>query len=229
MVSVVCVLLISFNIEFSLLEFRSEDQIAKMEKGGNNRLKAYFAEYDIAGITPMDLKFRTRAAEYYRMMLAKEVSGEEVPEKLSVETGREVMEEQKRETIDLGSNGITSSQPEDNSIQGNALRAFGFMSSAMKNAIIFTKEKAVSAGNKIHETVTDPNFKQNVIDGAKRAKDKTVEVSKEIADKTVEIGKKTYDVSKDVAHKGVEYGQKGLEYTKTVGVMILKTPRLLTG
>ena len=37
-----------------------------MRNGGNANLKAYFSRYKIAPDSPIDYKFKTKAAQYYR-------------------------------------------------------------------------------------------------------------------------------------------------------------------
>jgi ADP-ribosylation factor GTPase-activating protein 1 len=45
---------------------RNEKQMNYMRNGGNINLKAFFARYKIAPDAPIDFKFKTKAAQYYR-------------------------------------------------------------------------------------------------------------------------------------------------------------------
>ncbi len=51
------------------LNDRSPQQLEMMKKGGNARLKNFFQKYNIALDGPLDFKYKTRAAYYYRDMV----------------------------------------------------------------------------------------------------------------------------------------------------------------
>ncbi len=48
--------------------FRDEKNMKYLEKGGNERLKAFFEKYKIEAFA-IEKKYRTKAANYYREMV----------------------------------------------------------------------------------------------------------------------------------------------------------------
>lgn len=50
----------------SKLPQRSDKQIEMMMKGGNKRLREFFEEYKIPKEAPVDFKYKTKAAAYFR-------------------------------------------------------------------------------------------------------------------------------------------------------------------
>lgn len=49
-----------------ILYLRNELQVNHLRLGGNQSLKDFFEKYNINENSPIDFKFKTRAAEYYR-------------------------------------------------------------------------------------------------------------------------------------------------------------------
>ena len=44
----------------------SEKQLRQMEQGGNDKLKDFFALYDLNGVSDIKVKYNTKAADFYR-------------------------------------------------------------------------------------------------------------------------------------------------------------------
>ena len=90
----------------------NEKQMKMMSLGGNLRLKKHFSEYDLLEEAP-SMRYKTRAADYYRRMLRASASGdsilEEPPEK---DKGRETIEDVIR-TSEENSANSNSVQEED--------------------------------------------------------------------------------------------------------------------
>ena len=53
----------------------NEKQLKMMERGGNHKLRLFFAEYDLLDESP-NIRYKTIAAQYYRRRLRAEVFGE---------------------------------------------------------------------------------------------------------------------------------------------------------
>lgn len=57
----------------------SDKQIAFMRVGGNNKCNDFLQKYGVEKATPIDKKYNSAAAAFYRKMIAAEVEGTEVP------------------------------------------------------------------------------------------------------------------------------------------------------
>lgn len=76
-------------------------QLKCMQLGGNHSLSEFFASYDLMS-EPMDVRYQTRAAEYYRKKLRAFANGEEFSEeKPEYEEGRQRIEYKVRSQEEL--------------------------------------------------------------------------------------------------------------------------------
>lgn len=57
----------------------SDKQVAFMRAGGNNKCNEFLQKYGVEKATPIDKKYNSAAAAFYRKMIAAEVEGTEVP------------------------------------------------------------------------------------------------------------------------------------------------------
>lgn len=48
------------------LDMWTEKQLNQMEQGGNRKLQAFFAEYNLSDVYDIKVKYNTKAADYYR-------------------------------------------------------------------------------------------------------------------------------------------------------------------
>lgn len=69
------------------LDSWSNREVELMRKGGNQRLRDFFAEYHIKTEFPLTMRFSFLALYYYKLMLAAEVDGTPAPPKPSLEDG----------------------------------------------------------------------------------------------------------------------------------------------
>eukprot|EP00929_Paragymnodinium_shiwhaense_P062227 TRINITY_DN31066_c0_g1_i1.p1 TRINITY_DN31066_c0_g1~~TRINITY_DN31066_c0_g1_i1.p1 ORF type:complete len:427 (-),score=113.76 TRINITY_DN31066_c0_g1_i1:30-1310(-) len=76
-----------------LMDAWKPSQLRMMELGGNRKLKVFFKEQGVPEAMPIALKYKTRAAEWYRKHLRALVDGTELPEPLEPGTGHLPMEE----------------------------------------------------------------------------------------------------------------------------------------
>ena len=75
-----------------------------MSVGGNEKLKMFFAEFDLLDETPQN-RYKTHAAEYYRAKLRAEVNGEELlDEKPEYLHGKTIIVEQMRSAEEIMTN-----------------------------------------------------------------------------------------------------------------------------
>ena len=77
------------------LDTWSDDQIKKMNVGGNARLHAYFEKYNLNNFE-QSAKYKSKAADIYRKNLDREMAGEPLEPEPSYEEGRKPMAQSKR-------------------------------------------------------------------------------------------------------------------------------------
>ena len=79
---------ISYIVE--LVERTNDISSLYMQRGGNNRFYQFCKEYQISNLDPR-LKYRTKAAEYYRKLLKSEICCDLPPEKISILEGKDIL------------------------------------------------------------------------------------------------------------------------------------------
>lgn len=175
-----------------------------MQLGGNNGLSEFLASYDLMS-EPMDVRYQTKAAEYYRKKLKAFSNDEEFnEEKPDYEEGRMPIEYKVKTQEELkqsigGSGGFGSDEPNEfwENTKSATVKGFNYVGKG------FSK-----MGDKIKETgVTD-----KISTGAKTVGTKTAEYSSIAYNKTKE------GINKIVTNEKVqEYGTKAKEGAKQVG------------
>ena len=141
----------SFGLQISTIrsvqvDSWNEKQVKYLSQGGNNKFKEFLAEYKIEPSSSFDLKYKSKAAEYYRCMLKNEVEkifDEKYKivemQKPNLETGTEIIEiKQNDKEIDnnyyLGSDNQNQKQ-DDNSFFGVVGTFFKDFTSYAKGAV----------------------------------------------------------------------------------------------
>ena len=141
----------SFGLQISTIrsvqvDSWNEKQVKYLSQGGNNKFKEFLSEYKIEPSSSFDLKYKSKAAEYYRCMLKNEVEkifDEKYKivemQKPNLETGTEIIEiKQNDKEIDnnyyLGSDNQNQKQ-DDNSFFGVVGTFFKDFTSYAKGAV----------------------------------------------------------------------------------------------
>lgn len=187
----------SFGLQISTIrsvqiDSWNEKQIKYLSKGGNNRFKNYLSEYKIEPSSSFDLKYKSKAADYYRYMLRNEVEkifdeqykpNNEMA-KPDVNAGIEIIEiKQNDKEIDnnyyIGSD--NQNQKEDNTFLG----AFG---SFLKDFTSYAKDAADTVSKNISEVKfadTVINAGNAMLDFAKSSGEFIVTKTKEAANSEI--------------------------------------------
>ena len=164
-----------------------DKQIMFLKKGGDANYKELLKEFNLLSTNSLDLKYKTKAADYYRKKLRQDVEKEINPdyreleiEKLDITTGLEIIET-KTNDADISNNDIIGStkQPEPKNES-----FFGFVGSFFK-----------SAGQKVIETSKDITKKVQDLEIGSKLKEtgmKTVEIAKKSGQYVVEGTQKVY-------------------------------------
>ena len=147
----------------------TEKQVKYLSQGGNLRFKNFLSEYKIEPSSSMELKYKSKATEYYRNLLKNEVEkffdekyvGESMP-KPDIDTGVQIIEikhndKEINNQFYIGS-GNQKSKQNDNSFFGAVGTFFQSVASYTKDAVdnvsknlneINFSEKVVNAGNAV--------------------------------------------------------------------------------
>lgn len=127
------------NIRSLQIDSWTDKQILYLSKGGNNKFKNNLSEYNIDLNTKIELKYKTRAADYYRKVLKNEVekiSNKDYKEieviKPNLEEGKEIINSQNNQNkINISSQEKANQEKKEEGIFGT----FGsFFDSVKKKA-----------------------------------------------------------------------------------------------
>lgn len=135
----------------------TDNQILYLTKGGNNKFKLFLKEYNIDENSPMDLKYKSKASDYYRKYLKNDVESKTnpnyIPEDITkpdICMGTQIIEINKNTNNINNSNVISSaSDKKDNNI--NKTSFFGFMGSILS----VVKDRAVDAASSVSKGIED--------------------------------------------------------------------------
>lgn len=194
----------------------SPKQLKCMQLGGNHSLSEFLSSYDLMS-EPMDVRYQTKAAEYYRKKLRAFWNEEEFnEEKPDYEEGRLPIEYKVRSQEEI-KNVIGSGQPAASSGDGvdKAKELFNeFWSGTKKVAQTgynYTSNGVKKIGTKMEESGTTDKIKSG---------------AKTVGTKTVEIGGIAYSKTKEgitkIANneKVKEYSSKAYSGAKEVGTSV---------
>ena len=166
----------------------TEKQLLYLKKGGNNNFKNNLSEFNIAETATLDIKYKSKAADYYRKYLKNEVEKESDPnyapiqiEKPSNEVAMDLLE-----IKESGEEEKADQKPEE---KGKVFKNkfFGFMSN------IFNKVKTstTEAAKKVEKGFADLKIKDKfkaagnaIAEATKNSINKTKESMNNLAQKT---------------------------------------------
>ena len=155
----------SFGLQISTIrsvqvDSWTEKQIKFLSQGGNNRFKNFLLEYKIEQKSSVDLKYKSKASEYYRCMLKNEVEkifdDKYTPmemEKPDLEKGLEIIEI-KQNDKEINNNFYIGSDSTNQRQNENSF--FGFVGTFLKDFSSYAKEAVDTMGKNLNEiNITD--------------------------------------------------------------------------
>ena len=134
----------------------TEKQLLYLKKGGNNNFKNNLSEFNIAETATLDIKYKSKAADYYRKYLKNEVEKESDPNYAPIQIDKPDMEVA-MDLLEIKGDGeeakIEPKQEENKKVFKN--KFFGFMNN------VFTKVKVgtTDAAKKVGKGFTDLKIK----------------------------------------------------------------------
>ena len=158
----------NFGLNISLIrsleiDLWDEKQILYLKKGGNENFKNFLIEYDISLNSSIELKYKSKASDYYRKKLKNIVEKITNPNYICEElikpdkkTGNELLEI-KINSNEISNEDLISSSNNNKPIQDETF--FNFMGNLMKSTGSLFIEKSKDVKNKIEE--------MNIIDNIK--------------------------------------------------------------
>eukprot|EP01016_Furgasonia_blochmanni_P030681 TRINITY_DN3184_c0_g1_i3.p1 TRINITY_DN3184_c0_g1~~TRINITY_DN3184_c0_g1_i3.p1 ORF type:complete len:235 (+),score=89.59 TRINITY_DN3184_c0_g1_i3:320-1024(+) len=196
----------------------SDKQLQLMTNGGNAKLKSFFEQYNIPKDAPMDFKYKTKAAIYYREMLKAIVDGTDLPTAPSQDEALELVETQKA-NITPGSMGSVGSQPADQTQRKSQVDSIlGFVGTAWATAQATTKDVAGKVADKYEKTDFKKEFKETgekVAVATKATATVVAEKSKEYGKDAAVVAEKGFSALKKGFFSTVDYVKKKAEEVKS--------------
>ena len=198
----------SFGLQISIIrsvqvDSWTEKQVKYLSLGGNNIFKTFLSEYKIDPTSSFELKYKSKAAEYYRCTLKNEVEkifDEKYKpiemEKPNLETGVEIIEiKQNDKEIDnnsyIGSDNQNQKQNDDS--------FFGAMGTFFKDFSSYAKD----AYDTVSKNINEVKFADTVIGAGNAMLDFAKSSGEFIVNKTKEAANS--DIVKNIT-KGAESG-----------------------
>jgi len=182
-----------FGVQVSIIRSLTMDnwddnQIAFLQKGGNQRFKNLMKEYNVPDNAGPEFKYLISATNYYRKLLRSEVTGEAAPVKPDTIMGLEL--------LDFGNNNytnITNSQPITSHSVNNS-------NEKKDEGGFFGKVGGFFA--KAVKEIKESNIKEKLIETG----DKAFVIAKKAGSFVAEKGKEAYNsqVVQNIAHKTEE-------------------------
>ena len=183
----------------------TEKQLLYLTKGGNKNFKNNLSEFNIAETAVLDIKYKSKAADYYRKYLKNEVDRESDPNyvptqivKPEVEGAMEIIEVKEDENEE-------KTEKKDEKDKQIKKKFFGFMSNVLNKV----KEGTTGAAKKVGKGITDLKIGDklkvagNAIAGAAKTSGHF------IADKTTLAVNKTKEGMTNLAEKTKQTFRRG--------------------
>lgn len=181
----------SFGLQISVIrslqvDSWTEKQVKYLSQGGNKKLKDFLSEYKIEPTSSFELKYKSKAAEYYRCSLKNEVEklfdDKYIPtdiEKPDIETGVKLIEI-KQNNMEINNNYIIGSDNQNQKQNDNSF--LGVMGSFFKDFTNYAKDAVDSVSKNFNEVkIADTviNTGNAMLDFAKTSGEFIVNKSKE--------------------------------------------------
>ena len=217
----------SFGMSVSLIrslqiDSWTEKQLLYLTKGGNINFKNNLSEFNIAETAALDIKYKSKAADYYRKYLKNEVEKESDPNYAPIQVNKPETEEA-MDIIEIKEENDENEEKPEVKKEPIQKKFFGFMNNVLNKV----KEGTSVAAKKVGKGITDLKIKDklkvagNAIAGAaktsghfiadttKKAMDKTKEGMDILSEKTKKAFKKrSKDLNENPENKQNGEGNK---------------------
>ena len=137
----------------------TEKQLLYLKKGGNNNFRNNLSEFNIAETATLDIKYKSKAADYYRKYLKNEVEKASDPNYAPIQLDKPDMEVA-MDLLEIKGEGeeekLEPKQDENKKVSKN--KFFGFMN----NVLHKVKEGTTDAAKKVGKGFTDLKIKDKL-------------------------------------------------------------------
>ena len=203
----------SFGMSVSLIrslqiDSWTEKQLLYLTKGGNINFKNNLSEFNIAETAALDIKYKSKAADYYRKYLKNEVEKESDPNYAPIQVNKPETEEA-MDIIEIKEESEENEEKPEEKKEPIKKKFFGFMNNVLNKV----KEGTSVAAKKVGKGITDLKIKDklkvagNAIAGAAKTSGHFIaDTTKKAMDKT----KEGMDILSEKTKKAFKKGSKDL-------------------
>ena len=203
----------SFGMSVSLIrslqiDSWTEKQLLYLTKGGNINFKNNLSEFNIAETAALDIKYKSKAADYYRKYLKNEVEKESDPNYSPIQVNKPETEEA-MDIIEIKEESEENEEKPEEKKEPIKKKFFGFMNNVLNKV----KEGTSVAAKKVGKGITDLKIKDklkvagNAIAGAAKTSGHFIaDTTKKAMDKT----KEGMDILSEKTKKAFKKGSKDL-------------------
>ena len=203
----------SFGMSVSLIrslqiDSWTEKQLLYLTKGGNINFKNNLSEFNIAETAALDIKYKSKAADYYRKYLKNEVEKESDPNYAPIQVNKPETEEA-MDIIEIKEENEENEEKPEVKKEPIQKKFFGFMNNVLNKV----KEGTSVAAKKVGKGITDLKIKDklkvagNAIAGAAKTSGHFIaDTTKKAMDKT----KEGMDILSEKTKKAFKKGSKDL-------------------
>ena len=203
----------SFGMSVSLIrslqiDSWTEKQLLYLTKGGNINFKNNLSEFNIAETAALDIKYKSKAADYYRKYLKNEVEKESDPNYAPIQVNKPETEEA-MDIIEIKEESEENEEKPEEKKEPIKKKFFGFMNNVLNKV----KERTSVAAKKVGKGITDLKIKDklkvagNAIAGAAKTSGHFIaDTTKKAMDKT----KEGMDILSEKTKKAFKKGSKDL-------------------
>ena len=203
----------SFGMSVSLIrslqiDSWTEKQLLYLTKGGNINFKNNLSEFNIAETAALDIKYKSKAADYYRKYLKNEVEKESDPNYAPIQVNKPETEEA-MDIIEIKEENEENEEKPEVKKEPIQKKFFGFMNNVLNKV----KEGTSVAAKKVGKGITELKIKDklkvagNAIAGAAKTSGHFIaDTTKKAMDKT----KEGMDILSEKTKKAFKKGSKDL-------------------
>ena len=187
----------------------TEKQLLYLTKGGNKNFKNNLSEFNIAETAALDIKYKSKAADYYRKYLKNEVDRESEPNYVPTQIVKPDLEVA-MDIIEIKEGGEEKAEKPQEKDKQIKKRFFGFMNNVLNKVKEGTTDAAKKVGKGISDLKLGEKFKVagNAIAGAAKTSGQF------IADNTMKAVHKTkegMDILSEKTKKAFKKGNKEVD------------------
>ena len=190
----------------------TEKQLLYLKKGGNNNFKNNLSEFNIAETATLDIKYKSKAADYYRKFLKNEVEKESDPNYAPIQIDKPDMEVA-MDILEIKGDGeeekFEPKQEENKKVFKNKFLGF------MNNVFTKVKEGTSDAAKKVGKGFTDLKIKDKLKSAGNAIAEAAKTSSHFIAENSMKAVNKTKEGMSNLAQKTKAAFTKGNQHKDT--------------